>query len=66
MRVTNVSRCRDSFFMSETLEWGLIYRTEDQLKALMPSGEGLEHRLHVDSTGTNVVASISYRAAVAV
>lgn len=57
--VTNVSSCRDSFFMSKMLEWDLIYRTADELAALLPQGENLKHNVYVESTGTNVVAEIA-------
>lgn len=54
--VTNVSQCRDSFFMSNVMEWDLIYRTGDELRALLPQGEQFTHNVYAESTGTNVVA----------
>lgn len=56
--VTNVSSCHSAYFMSLVMEWDLIYRTADELAALLPSGPGLSSHVELDSTGTNVIAEV--------
>lgn len=56
--VTNVSQVLSAEFMSLVMEWELIYRTKDELAALLPKGSNIAHRVELDSTGTNVVAEL--------
>jgi extracellular factor (EF) 3-hydroxypalmitic acid methyl ester biosynthesis protein len=56
--VTNVSRSDASLGLSEVLEWDLVYRSAAQLESLLPHWDGFTARVHVDETGTNVVAEL--------
>lgn len=56
--VTNVSPCADRVLTKLLLDWDLIYRSVDELSALLPKADTLGHQVYVDSTGTNIVAEI--------
>lgn len=57
--VTNVSVCNSSFSMSKLLEWDLVYRSADELAALLPEGPEVQANVYVDGTETNVMAELT-------
>lgn len=56
--ITNVSVCRDSYFMSNILEWDLIYRDATQVESLLPKSDRYMTTVTVEETGTNVFGAV--------